>query len=427
MSKPFRRWGIVMGMLLFAVLVGTFLLRSRPIRIPLADGTTLTISAITTGTLHSRPEPISWQAFRKQFATRRWGWPAESVQMPEPCVMLWIDDPKGVSDRGLTLVDRHGWRWPLSTGFGAGGNYQACFQPVETDGTARLEVSVRDPVLGTDRLVGTAVLPLPTAVPVTTPAPIPFVPPIPVTPGEPAPLPIRRTEGPLEATLRSFEIRTHEGRHAVSEGRFQLDTLWNGRPVVPEVTFLTITDRLGRREMISQPDQPFLVQFLPPREAIWDLHFRVFRHPDVPLTPEDIVEVTPKPVEGEALFQQEGTNQGRAWRVTLIPSGTASPRARFAPMSFPFQEEVPVILVEVDPKHWLRLRLETLDREGGNFPATELNGLPIPPNAFAFRSPEFDAAKGHTIRIGFDESRLVQFTVRPDEASKGRTEPQAQE
>lgn len=418
MPKSFRRWGIVLGTLLLAILAGMFLLRPRPIRIPLKDGTTLTISAITSGTLHSRPEPISWQAFRKQLATRKWGWPAESVQMPEPCVMLWTEHPKGADIGNLILVDRHGWRWRSSMSFGSKGGFQICFPLIETDGTARFEVQEQD------QLVGAAVLPLPTAVPVTIPAPIPILPPIPVTPGEPAPLPIHRTEGPLEATLRSFDLHSRITNQPPTELRFQLDARWNGQPIVPEIGLLMITDRFGRREMLSTQDQPILTQ-LPPRDAVWDLHLRIFRPLDVPLSPDEVVLVSPKPTEGTALFEQEGMNQGHAWRLTFIPSGNASPRARFAPISLLVQEEVPVIIVEVDPKHSLRLRLEMLDREGANFPAMAIIRAPYPPNVFVFRSPEFDAAKGHTIRVGFDESRLVQFTLRPEAVSKDVAEPQA--
>ena len=419
MPKSFRRWGIVLGVLLLAILVGMFLLRPRPIRIRLKDGTTLTISAITSGTLHSRPEPISWQAFRKQLATRKWGWPAYAVQMPESCVMLWFEDSPGIDEKSLTLVDRHGRRWPIATGFGSGGNYRACFQPIETDGTARIEVQTKD------RLVGSAVLPLSTALPVTKPDPIPIVPPVPVTPGEPAVLPIRRTEGPLEATLRSFDVREHKGTLTVSESRFQLETLWNGRPFVPQIQFLAITDRFGRRVTLALDPTPPLMIPLPTREAIWDLHFRIFRGPDVPLEPEEMVVVTPKVADGKTLFQQEDENLGRRWRLTFAPSGTASYRARFAPVTLSFQEEDPVIVVEVDPRHSLRLQIEALDRNGENFPLNAAGGLPSSPNVFVFRSPEFDAAKGHTIRIGFDESRLVQFTLRPEAVSKDVAEPQA--
>lgn len=417
MSKPFRRWGIVLGTLLSAILVGMILLRPRPIRIPLADGTTLSISAITTGTLHSRPEPISWKAFRTQVAARKWGWPTLSLQTSEPYVMLWIDGLSRGEPRHLTLVDRHGWRWGVSSGFPSGGPDFASFPPIETDGTARLEVH------GENGLLGTAVIPLPSVVPITAPAPLPTDPPIRVTSGTPAPLPIHRAAGPLETTLHSFEVRDIEGQSVRLNARFQLEALWNGRPIVPQIGFLAVTDRFGRREVLSpQGDDPLWIP-LPPHEAIWDLHFQVLRNLDVPLDPEEIVVVTPpKPVEGETLFQQSGVNQGRAWSLTLIPSGTASLKARFSSTALHFHEHTSVILVEFDPQHSLRIRLETLDAKGENFPATEIPDLPGP-NFFAFRSPEFDATKGHQIRIGFDEPRLVQFTIRADEVWKDRLKP----
>ena len=406
MPNLLRKWWIWAGLLLVTVLL--YFVWPRPIRIPLKDGTVLTISAITVGTEHRKRDPISWQAIKTQIARRQWGWPARVSTTPEPCVKFWIDAPKDHVLPSLKVVDRFGWEWSMSLGMMDGTYFVASFQPVETDGTVLLEVH------GKDELLGSARVPLATAVPVRTPAPIPTLPPIPITFGEPASLPITRRTGPLEATLRSFALHREEGNQRISVGHFHLDTLWNGQPFVPEIVFLKITDRLGRGEMIyPQGNQSFPI-WLPPRNAVWDLHFQIYRNLDTALDADEMVQVTPSLAKGQQIFQQEGSHQGHPWRLTFIPSGSASFPARFRPTSIKLGEDVPLIVVECDPAYRTRVRIEALDSQGEYFPAIGIGGLRTAPNIFAARSPDFDAAKGHKIQIGFDELRMVQFTIQPE-------------
>lgn len=410
MSKPRRRWWIGGG-LLFVVVLGVFLW-PRPIRIPLKDGTTITIAAITVGTNHSRPVPLTWAGVWGQITRRQWGWPATTIMKRAPGVMLWFDG-KPLEKRGLVLIDRHGWRWYPPSGGGDQYGQHWVFHPIETDGTAQVEVFGHDGVVQ-----GTAVIPVPTAVPVVKAVLVASIPPVYTTAGEPAPLPIHRTLGPLEATLTSFDLQSRIANQSPTEGRYQLKTHWNGRPFTPQVSFVTITDRFGRRDMVfQQGDQPFLTQ-LPPREAIWDLHFHIFRGLDFPLDPEETVHVTPTIPAGETIFQEEGSCQGETWRLTLALSGSLSLKAKSQLGSISVSEESPVIVAELAATHSGRIRIEPLDGDGSKLSATPLDNSRFPINVFGVRCPEFDVAKGHTIRVGFEQPQIVQFTIRPQVTPK---------
>lgn len=414
MSKSFRRGWIGCGMLLIGVV--TAALWPRPIQIPLEDGTTLTIAAITVGTEHSRPAILTWARVWGQITRGQWEWPAQTITKRTPGVMLWFHGKPPERWRPV-LIDRYGWRWDSSSGSSDQYSRQCVFRPIETDGTARVEV------LGEDGVVhGTAVIPLPTAAPVDKAALGASIPPVDTVPGEPAPVPISRTIGPLEATLKSFDLHSLVENES-SEGRFQLDTLWKGRPFPPQVGALTITDRFGRRERVFlQGDRPFLIH-LPPRDAIWDLRFQLFRGPDIPLDPEETVVITPVMAAGETIFQQEGSHQGQAWRVSLSPTGGLSLRPKFSTGTISVSDEVPVIVAERASPHSERTRIEPLDQDGKRLPATPLDQSRLPVNVQGVRCPEFDVAKGHTIRVGIEQSQIVQFTVRPDEVSREPGEP----
>lgn len=406
MSKSSRRWWIG-GVLLLLGMVTAFLW-PRPIRVPLKDGTTLTIAAITVGTEHSRPVPLGWGRIWSQIAQRQWRWPAQTMTMPDSGVMLWFDG-KPFEKRGLVLIDRHGWRSPPVSGSGDQLGQQWVFRPIETDGTARVEVIGHDGVVQ-----GTAVIPVPTAVPVDKAVLVAKLPPIYTTLGEPAPLPIRRTSGPLEATLKSFDLLSRVANQSPTEGRYQLETLWKGRPFTPRVSFVTIVNRLGGRDMVmSAPGDPLLIQ-LSPREAIWDLHFFLYRSLDMPLEADETVLITPVIEAGKAIFQQEGSCRGQPWRVSFSPSGSLALRPKFDIGAISVGDESPVVVAELDGVHSGLIRIEPLDRDGKELPATPLSNSFFPMNVFGVRCPEFDAAKGHTIRVGFEQPQIVRFTIRPE-------------
>lgn len=409
MSKLSRRWWI--GGVLLLIGVFTAVLWPRPIRIPLKDGTTLTIAAITVGVEHSRPEPLTWGAIRGQIARRQWGWPAQTITMPEYCVVLWGENTTASTMPSVTLVDRYGWRWLSSSAHGGRSGFQFMFPPIETGGSARVEV------LGTDGLLGVGVVSIPTAIPVEKAVLVPTSPPIYTTPGEPAPLPIHRTSGPLEATLRSFELRSRVENQPPSEGTYQLETRWNGRPFTPQAS-LTITDRFGRRDLVSSPGNEPLIIALPPRDAIWDLHFFLFRGLDVPLDPEETVLVAPAVPAGGKIFQQEGLYRGQPWRLSFSASENLSFQSKFNFGLISVSDQSPMIVAEISGPHSGRIRIEPLDRDGQRLPATPLDNSFLPMNVFGVRCPGFDIAKGHTIRVGFEQPQIVQFTIRPQVTPK---------
>jgi len=131
----------------------------------------------------------------------------------------------------------------------------------------------------------------------------------------------------------------------------------------------------------------------------------------VPLDPEEAVLVTPVLPAEEVTFRQEGSYQGRPWRPTFAPSGIVSIRAKFDVGGISVNDESPVIVTEF-------ARSEPLDREGKKLPASPFDNSRFPMNVHGVQCPEFGAAKGHAIRIGFDEPRIVQFTIRPEIAAK---------
>lgn len=410
MSKSSRRWWIGGGLLLVVVL-GVFLW-PRPIRIPLKDGTTITIAAITVGTKHSRPDRLTWARVWSQITRWQWRWPAQTITMPDPGVMLWFDG-KPFEKRGLVLIDRHGWRWYPPSGGGDQYGQHWVFHPIETDGTAQIEVLGHDGVV-----LGTAVIPVPTAVPVDKVVLVASIPPVYTTPGEPAPLPITRKLGPLEATLVSFDLQSRIANQSPTEGRYQLETRWNGQPFTPQISFVTITDQFGGRDMVvSGRDEPLLIR-LSPREAVWDLHFFLFRSLDMPLEADETLLITPVIEAGKAIFQQEGSCRSQPWRVSFSPSGSLSLQPKFDIGAISVGDESPVIVAELDALHSGRIRIEPLDRDVRKLPATPLSNRFFPMNVFGVRCPGFDAAKGHTIRVGFEQPQIVQFTIRPQVTPK---------
>ncbi len=419
MSKSRRRWWIGGGLLLVGVLLIYQWMRPRPIHVPLSDGTTLTISAITTGTEHFRSAPITWRQLKAQFAAGRWEWPRSKLQTPQPALVLWFDGPDTTSLMEMTLVDRNGWQWNIDSGSGNPMGSMRSFRQIETDGTARLEFR------GAKDLRGSTVLPLATAVPAKPSVPVAYRPakssfppaPPPLTTNllPPDPYPIRAKDGPLEATLHGVDVRVIEmhGYH-VSEGTLRLDTRWNNEPFPPQFGNGSITDQFGRSEpSYFSSEYPFQVQF-PPQDAAWSLHLHMFRDPQVPLDPADVATLTPEFAGGATVFAKEGVLAGAAWRATIVPQGQISVPSLFQFGPLRFQEKAPVLIVEVDPKQSVRVRVEPLDRKGNTLTTAATGYGILPPNVFALCCPGFDAAQGHTLRVGIESPRLVQFRFRPN-------------
>lgn len=417
--KSRRRWWIGGGLLLVGVLLIYQWMRPRPIHVPLSDGTTLTISAITTGTEHFRSAPITWRQLKAQFAAGRWEWPRSKLQTPQPALVLWFDGPDTTSLMELTLVDRNGWRWNIDSGSGNPMGSMRSFRQIETDGTARLEFR------GAKGLRGSTVLPLATAVPAKPSVPVAYQPakssfppaPPPLTTNllPPDPYPVHVTDGPLEATLHGVDVRVIEmhGYH-VSEGTLRLDTRWNNEPFPPQFGNGSITDQFGRSEPCYFSSQyPFQVQF-PPQDAVWSLHVQMFGNPSMPLDLADVVAVTPEFPAGAMSFVKEGVLGGVKWRATVVPSGRISAMSLSKFGLLTFQENAPLLIIESDHNQTLRGRIEAVDRQGNKLPATMVGQGQLPPNAFAFRCPGFDAAQGHTLRVGLESPRLVQFRFRPN-------------
>ena len=418
MSKSRRKWWIGGVLLLVGVPLVYHWTRPKSIPVPMSDGTTLTISEITTGTKHFRSMPINWRGLKSQFAAGRWTWPRSKLQTPQPALVLWFEGPDAIQPMDLTLIDRNGWRWNLDSGGGNATGSMKSFRQIETDGTARLEFR------GAGNRQGSVVLPLATAVPAKpsvsvayhpAKSAIPPAPPSLTTNLEPAePYPIRQKDGPLEATLYGVDVRTIEMHgHDWSEGRLRLETRWNDEPFPPQLGSASITDQLGRSDPFNFGlDQEFQV-LLPWQDAVWSLHLQVFRNPAVPLDPADVATLTPEFSEGATSFVKDGVLGGVAWRATVVPSGQISVPSRFQFGPLTLQENAPLLIIEVDYKQPPRGRIEAIDRQGNILPATMTGYGRLPPNCFAFRCPGFDAAQGHTLRVGLESPRLVQFRFRP--------------
>lgn len=429
-GRRFPRAGWIVGGALLAVVA--FLVFQwtlpRPIQIPLRDGTTLTILEVTTGTDHSRSLPIP-----QRYRTGNWRWPAYAAKTPVPATVLWFDDPNVTKTVQLAMVDRHGWRWMLESGGGNATGYAAAFRQIETDGTARLEVWGRK-IWGTEGLLGSTVFPLPTAVPVTAPASAPATfsswkfllppapPPIFSNREQPDPYPIRQTNGLLEATLRSVDVRIVEKNGSLSLGELRLETRWNSQPFAPQLGSATITDRFGRSDSCLFNSQQFEV-VLPPQDAVWTLHLQIYRSLDMPLDPEEIVHVTPEFPDGATFFSAEGSLDGTEWRVTVDPSGRILVPSRYESANLVLEEDVPVLVVEVDPQRPIGVRIEPVDHQGNLLPTAPISRSPLPHGLFALRCPAFDATQGHTLRVGLESPRLVQFRFRPNvvPAEKGKS------
>jgi len=369
----------------------------RRIRIPLSDGTTLEISEITTGKKHSHSRPLTWRNVQFQIAFRRWQWPKEAVEYQKPGTVFWFDDPTVYDKYRLVLVDRNGWRWsgPRSKA----GNCTMRFPPIESDGPLRIEIL--DPE-AQERL-GAATMPVAGVAPETSR--LPSI--------EPAPFPVQHVEGLLSATIHSVDVRVTEGVRPRAKVRVRLDTLWNGQPFTPEHVRVGITDSLGRQDWQRLDPQGEFVTFLSPHGTVWDIALAIFRGPGVPLEPDETVSFEPVFSKGSPVATWDGSVRGIGWRVIAASPGDIQAPFRYAPIPLTLDENVPVIAVEVQSDRNVKVRIEPLDRDGKLLPVEHIKPRPFVPHVQLVRCPAFDPAEGHTIRVGFDVARHVNFAVRP--------------
>lgn len=126
-------------MLLLAIVAISWLW-PRPTRIPLSDGGTLEIAAVTTGVTHSHAVPMTWRSLRNQFTVKSFYRPIQTYTTEKPTIVLWLDDPMAFSPYRLELVDRHGKRWTMDRGKISNDGCLWAFPLIEVDQALRVEV-----------------------------------------------------------------------------------------------------------------------------------------------------------------------------------------------------------------------------------------------------------------------------------------------
>lgn len=389
-----------------AVLIGVvaagLLWPRKTIRIPLSDGSTFEIAEITTGLDHRHtPRPI-WRGLLGPLSRGVLRWPVETIRFEEPRIVFWCDEATRLGVNEMILVDRHGWRWAAS-GMRLGPGFVMSGPPVECDGPLHVEL-----LDGKRQRVGEAEIPLP-----GDPRP-------PKRPTEPDPFPIRRTEGPLSVVVRSLQASVQEGTPSRARGQLEIEVLWNDRPIPAVFGRLTLMDSLGRKDTVDRAPGGRFETSLSPHDTTWEASLEVFRGPEVPLEPDEIV-ATDFPPSGETpLKTREGTIQEKRWRATFVPPGSTSvqlvnqPEFINAHTSLRIDAGVPVIMVEVESKRGLEVRIEPLGADGTPLPVQRVPLKYRPPNAWAIGCPAFDPAKGHRLRIGFNFARTIRFAARPE-------------
>lgn len=150
-------------MLLVFTLAAVFWFWPGATRIPLSDGRTLVIAAVTCGVEHSHTVPATWRSLRNQFIVKAPYSPILKYRTEEPSIVLWFDDPAVLSLYRIVLVDRDGQPWRATRGKISNDGCLRVFPLIGDE--ARLRVEVRDPA---DELLGTGTIPVPRSNSTTT-------------------------------------------------------------------------------------------------------------------------------------------------------------------------------------------------------------------------------------------------------------------
>ena len=151
--RPVRRTKWLLAALLLAI-VAIYWFWPRPIRIPLRDGRTLEIAAITTGVKHSHPVPMSWRSVRNQFTAKSPYRPIQTYITHQPAIVLWLDDPMLFGQYQFVLIDRHGRRSTMIRGKVCNDGCLWAFPLIEEDQVLQVEV-----VNEAKELVGSGTIP----------------------------------------------------------------------------------------------------------------------------------------------------------------------------------------------------------------------------------------------------------------------------
>ena len=139
-ASPRRRRGKwFLGALLLAIVTICWLW-PRSIRIPLSDGNTLEIAAITTGVTHSHPVPVMWRSVRNQFIAKSPYRPVQTYTTPEPMTVLWLDDPMLFGLYRIELIDCRGHRLTMVRGKISNDGCLWAYPAIETDQMLQVEV-----------------------------------------------------------------------------------------------------------------------------------------------------------------------------------------------------------------------------------------------------------------------------------------------
>lgn len=349
----------------------------RSISIPLTDGTTLKVAAITTGNDHHRAWPLSPRTVLGQIAMREWRWPVETIRFAGPRTVLWFDDESSKS-RTLMLTDQHGWRWAVGSDYALRLGMQRSSAVIES-GPGLLEVFDHD-----RQRLGSADISIPapeTALSASLAA---------------ESFPLTRSAGPLSVVVRGLPVLVVDSIPSQAHAHLQLEATWNGRPMVPGFGPLLITDSLGRDDKCLMLKDGRFHADTSPYGVVWDITLEVFRGRNEPLDPEESFSIQPRGLtDREEVW--DGEVQGVAWHVTLM---------RRAGM--------PVIIVDVASIEGMEIRIEPLDADGKLLPARRVPGGATLPTTRLIGCPTFDPAQGHTLRIGFNHSRTIRFAVRPE-------------
>lgn len=126
--------------MLLVAIVALSWLWPRPTRIPLSDGGTLEIAAVTTGVTHSHAVPMTWRSLRNQFSAKSPYRPIQTYTTEEPSIVVWFDDPMTFGQFRVELIDRHGERWTRTRGKIFRDGCLWAFPLIEVDQALRVEV-----------------------------------------------------------------------------------------------------------------------------------------------------------------------------------------------------------------------------------------------------------------------------------------------